>query len=306
MKKTLILLLLLLPLVSFGQENIVGTVFARPKSEWMYQNENPLSKSSIAFIHVTVGKDTILPAFSDSLVPVRKIVFTYLNSDLSQKGVDYLFIEKKLPKYAQGIYYWYARDSLFYPIMDYADTISVNSTTNPFQPGGVTNQTTKLSNKSINGLCLNYYLQNINDSCWGGRQYFYELIGRMDYFFPVDSCTNDSLPYGPLLWYQDDTIGRFVPDSTVIGSCNTSIAQMSPVQTVSIFPNPVLHNLTINAEMPIKSLKLINIYGQQIIKRQDLQTGEMDVDISSLSPGIYLLQVISEDNHYYVKKVIKQ
>ncbi len=69
----------------------------------------------------------------------------------------------------------------------------------------------------------------------------------------------------------------------------------------SIYPNPVKTDLTINAPYPIFSISIINIVGQLVVCRQ-CNTSKVQVDVSALSAGVYLVRV----NGLEVRRFVKQ
>jgi len=90
----------------------------------------------------------------------------------------------------------------------------------------------------------------------------------------------------------------------------TSIEENLPTTTLTAFPNPT--NGLISVEMKDyqgKSLSLIlyDFKGQEIL-RSDGKTGpyvKFDLDLSTYSPGVYLLTVLSENQSIKVFKIVK-
>jgi len=76
---------------------------------------------------------------------------------------------------------------------------------------------------------------------------------------------------------------------------------------VKIFPNPVSKELTIIPELTqLKyTLKVININGQQVLFSPS-QIETTIVDVSNLTPGIYLLQLDFENGERAIKKFVKE
>ncbi|HYD22130.1 MAG TPA: T9SS type A sorting domain-containing protein, partial [Flavipsychrobacter sp.] len=70
-----------------------------------------------------------------------------------------------------------------------------------------------------------------------------------------------------------------------------------------IYPNPATDELTIKTEEQYQSYTISNSLGQQIIKA-DLRAKETKVDIRSLPPGLYYLNIIGE-NETNVRKFVK-
>ena len=70
---------------------------------------------------------------------------------------------------------------------------------------------------------------------------------------------------------------------------------------VSIFPNPASDNLVVQADKAFNRAEIINVSGQKVM---DLNTGNQQIDISSLKPGIYILNIIFEDKTRLSEKLL--
>jgi chitinase len=78
------------------------------------------------------------------------------------------------------------------------------------------------------------------------------------------------------------------------------VDEMGADVIVSIYPNPAIDRLTIETAAPeTLNLKILNVLGSVVIEKQVTQ--KMTVDISALSPGIYLVNIGGT-----VQKFIKQ
>jgi len=69
-----------------------------------------------------------------------------------------------------------------------------------------------------------------------------------------------------------------------------------------IYPNPASHYITIESPINIKQVKLMNMHGntQLLINNPDRQ-----VDISKLKTGLYIVEVLNENNEVFVEKIEK-
>lgn len=84
---------------------------------------------------------------------------------------------------------------------------------------------------------------------------------------------------------------------------NTGIPPQ-PETSVQIFPNPAHDELTISsADELIEALSLYNLLGQQILEKTDLFKNELQLDVSSLTPGHYFLRYKTQ-NGGGVEKII--
>ena len=60
---------------------------------------------------------------------------------------------------------------------------------------------------------------------------------------------------------------------------------------ISIFPNPTSDYLQITTPKPLNEIQLYNTLGQQVYEQQDLQQEQVQIDVSHLPKGIYIVRV---------------
>lgn len=111
-------------------------------------------------------------------------------------------------------------------------------------------------------------------------------------FFNFD--TNGS--GGEKTYYFDDVV---FGDASVLNSDSFNLSN------VSLFPNPVSNQLTINANVNIENVQIYNILGKQVLTKS-LNERSASIDVSSLNSGIYILKYISYNNKFGVQKFIKK
>jgi N-acetylneuraminic acid mutarotase len=81
------------------------------------------------------------------------------------------------------------------------------------------------------------------------------------------------------------------------------ISENNREKVFQIYPNPVAENIHIVSESQrILNLTLVNLSGEIIFQREMIR--EENIDVSELSPGIFLLR-IADENGYFVKKFFK-
>ncbi|MCB0443765.1 MAG: T9SS type A sorting domain-containing protein [Flavobacteriaceae bacterium] len=73
--------------------------------------------------------------------------------------------------------------------------------------------------------------------------------------------------------------------------------------SIVINPNPVRDNLFINTDKTIYRLEIFNTMGQKVFSEENLKT--MEIDVSNLKSGVYLLKLTDDQNNSTVKKFIK-
>lgn len=100
-------------------------------------------------------------------------------------------------------------------------------------------------------------------------------------------------------------------------SINTAIADDKPGSTKStgkistvVFPNPVMSIVTITCSEPIQEpiVETFNVNGQRVetpVTGDNDGSNKMQVDMSSVAPGIYILKVMSGKELIHVQQLIK-
>jgi phosphatidylserine/phosphatidylglycerophosphate/cardiolipin synthase-like enzyme len=86
-----------------------------------------------------------------------------------------------------------------------------------------------------------------------------------------------------------------------------AINELQSNESISAYPNPAKQQLYVTANIPGSELyyKVYNIMGQQILSGPIQQSVSSSIDISTISPGIYML-VIGNGSMQYAKKFDKQ
>ncbi len=79
------------------------------------------------------------------------------------------------------------------------------------------------------------------------------------------------------------------------------------VKEVKLYPNPTTETIQLT-NLPDKSLdiNIYNIQGKEILTEKSLSKTEMQINISELEKGIYILKIInSYQAHIFIEKIIK-
>ena len=93
--------------------------------------------------------------------------------------------------------------------------------------------------------------------------------------------------------------------SFTTGSTNPLGIEDISVDTFSVSPNPVKDIITINSSTGFDTVKVFNQLGQLVIKSNSKLMDGGRLDLSSLNPGMYLMQIRS-DNKSKTVKIIKE
>jgi len=116
--------------------------------------------------------------------------------------------------------------------------------------------------------------------------------------------------------FMASTNGSYAVVVTINGCSDTSACvdinnvglQDLENELISIHPNPSSGVFTINSEMNILRLEVIDIQGRLIFKSDNITPNSKDysVDISNAVNGNYLINVVTSDGLMYTKKLTKQ
>jgi len=82
-------------------------------------------------------------------------------------------------------------------------------------------------------------------------------------------------------YFDDIVIGN--------GACNTVGTFAPQVPTIAVSPNPVLSQLQVANLEGFDRLELANLLGQRVVTTQTLGNDRMDIDMSKLPAGVYIL-----------------
>lgn len=107
------------------------------------------------------------------------------------------------------------------------------------------------------------------------------------------------------IFFPDSLTGYTVGDSGIILKTingGVGLDEIATEKNVIIFPNPTSHQLTIDTELEILKITIIDIAGKNImITNQNMNT----INIADLTNGIYFIKIITEGNTI-TKKFVKQ
>ncbi|MBT8262856.1 MAG: T9SS type A sorting domain-containing protein [Bacteroidia bacterium] len=74
---------------------------------------------------------------------------------------------------------------------------------------------------------------------------------------------------------------------------------------LQVFPNPTDGIIRITESKGIKSVEVFNVLGAKVLQ-QNINSNQVQMDISSLRSGLYMFRIESSDGTSVVKKVIKR
>ncbi|MBC7524566.1 MAG: T9SS type A sorting domain-containing protein [Flavobacterium sp.] len=102
------------------------------------------------------------------------------------------------------------------------------------------------------------------------------------------------------VWSNASEQGTFTLKLTSVGLSNTSFNS----DNFNLYPNPVKDILNLSSEKTINSVKVFNLLGQEVAVK-NFDSNQVQIDLSSLSSGTYLLKIVSE-NQIKSLKIMKK
>ena len=145
--------------------------------------------------------------------------------------------------------------------------------------------------EAFSGTCNSLTSIDCNDD--GGNNAFSLLS--------LTSLTPGSTVYLRVFDYDNIEFGTFQV-SAYDPSLGTNLFNSS---TFNYFPNPVKDILNLNYSETIAKVQVINLIGQEVISKTS-STSQVQVDMSELPSGTYLVKVTTDSNEIKTVKVIKQ
>ncbi|MBD81417.1 MAG: hypothetical protein CL840_21040 [Crocinitomicaceae bacterium] len=97
-------------------------------------------------------------------------------------------------------------------------------------------------------------------------------------------------------------------DINIPGSCQedlTSIESIEAINGVIVFPNPAQNSITIRSQTFLKQVDIYNAVGKKVRSQSVSDRASLDVNISNLPVGFYIVHLQDEDGKFYSRKVIK-
>jgi hypothetical protein len=132
---------------------------------------------------------------------------------------------------------------------------------------------------------------------------------RLEFKFRINSSWSDTAVEFP---YQQPNRIWIVESDKYTYSCNYNILNPSYgipenrlMDQVTVFPNPSNDLVWIGIPNSIKKVCMVNLNGQKIIDRETLTGNIVNLDVSSLAKGTYLLLFYSDQGFGGSKKLIK-
>jgi len=120
------------------------------------------------------------------------------------------------------------------------------------------------------------------------------------------SPNNDTNPAEPISSLQG------VPpfSSEIIGTINIDLIEiLSNADTQKresvLSPNPATDRVTASNENGLAKISFYNVLGTEVLRLENINAQSVEIDISQLSSGIYLVKTLSDNNNETVKRLVK-
>lgn len=133
----------------------------------------------------------------------------------------------------------------------------------------------------------------------------------IDYFYPPCGI-GDQFVIDYLRCYHDNVIQYVEPfwyDKYPSSPCDTlidmrvNISELKSSKMIQIYPNPTKGIVNVNSKDAISKITIYDLQGRKLlgIKKNRI----LDVDLSHLPQGIYIMQSISSKGEFFINKILK-
>ncbi|MDN5330607.1 MAG: hypothetical protein PWP35_2394 [Bacteroidales bacterium] len=83
-------------------------------------------------------------------------------------------------------------------------------------------------------------------------------------------------------------------------------ASTQPTNALEIYPNPFISLLNINSSKDVMGIEIFSLTGQKLVSDMPLNKSQINLNLSGLKSGIYLIKVSMEDGTSLTHKIIKR
>ena len=301
-------LLLLIALIVFNVNIVLGQEFAPIGAKWHYTERFP-NPEEIGYVTITSEKDTIIKNKACRLLDCDYVCWELSgNQYIYSQNDSVYFYDQKIDTF-QLLYAFDAQkgDSWEIRLQDYnldIYTLKVNIDS--------TYETT-INDINLRTYDVTYTILNFRDN----EDYSYsstviEKFGDLKYMFNipdvVSAACDANRPDG-MRCYEDSDFGFY--STGIADSCTytydyfVGIGQNNQNNTFKIFPNPSMEWIDIESNLQNDYLlKIYTIRGQEIHSEKVCKNTR--IDISNLSKGVYVIQLFQNNKVLKIQKIIKQ
>jgi lysophospholipase L1-like esterase len=101
--------------------------------------------------------------------------------------------------------------------------------------------------------------------------------------------------------YFDDIVLNNIPTPTTL-----SIDKVIVENGISVYPNPVSNVLNVKSKSIVKSVNIYAMDGRLLLSKNNIKDMSFEVDVTDLPSGIFIMQVLDENNSTSTRKVLKK
>ena len=94
-----------------------------------------------------------------------------------------------------------------------------------------------------------------------------------------------------------------VMEETEVGFAYTGISDQYSAANISVYPNPANETLFINASETMAKVNIVNQMGETVMHQNISNRNDINLDVSDLTSGLYLLQIVFSDNTIKTYKI---
>ena len=86
---------------------------------------------------------------------------------------------------------------------------------------------------------------------------------------------------------------------------STGINEVSNINKLSVFPVPATSTITISANEPVNQIQIFDLQGRIVKEMNNINTNETQMDVNSLTNGVYNVVATSKNGNVFNSKLIK-
>jgi hypothetical protein len=276
--------------------NVVGQNWAAPGATWHYTSNGLTSEGYVVINKIS---DTLINGNTCDVLKKQRFSYDFINLqyDTTNLGREYTYSN------GNKVFFW--RNGQFYTLYDF-NAIAGNAW---LLPGVLSCSDDSVIVDSVRTVIINtislkkLYIHSLNNQVSIGDS-IVEKIGSYGYMFPEPMCIIDATEGGSLRCYSDSS--NFSYDIGLTSSCDfiMAVKDLDTDDEIKIYPNPTISYMEIQLSgKGISELCITNILGEVLFRKDFPKAQSAQIDVSGLSPGVYILS-ISDSRGIYSKKVI--
>jgi hypothetical protein len=95
--------------------------------------------------------------------------------------------------------------------------------------------------------------------------------------------------------------------SSLKSAGETEEVELAPIaEEISAYPNPVADKLNVELSEKDSRIELLSIQGKQLFTLTNIESPQIEIDMSEFNSGIYILRIVSDDQNITTQKILKK